>query len=196
MSTLFKFCTFFTSFIPLWISIIYVDTVSLINNNDFVEVEKYSIIIILTLLAITTYVVFRELKSVEHSTNDLQVYQIIKAKRMKGITSEFLLAYILPFFAFDFTVWNDIVLFLIYFLTLAFLCIRNNNVYSNILFEIKGFHYFECDLSTVSTMVPDHTFYVSKNILSKENLDSKIGHSIELYHWDSQLSFNKTTPWA
>ena len=46
------------------------------------------------------------------STNS-EKYEIISAKRSKNITIEVFLAYIFPLFAFDFTHWDQIILFLI-----------------------------------------------------------------------------------
>ena len=68
-------------------------------------------------------------------------YVIVSAVQEKGITSEFLLSYILPLFAFDFTLWSGCVEFLIYYVILAFLCIRNNNVYANLWLEVFGYKF-------------------------------------------------------
>lgn len=43
------------------------------------------------------------------------------------ITAEYLLSYILPLFAFDFTKWDEVVKFLIFFLTFSYLCIRHGH---------------------------------------------------------------------
>lgn len=60
------------------------------------------------------------------------------ARRANKLSAEFLLAYILPMIAFDYSTCKGIVLFLIYFCVLSFLCVRNNNVYTNIFFELKN----------------------------------------------------------
>ena len=49
-----------------------------------------------------------------------QEYSIITAIEEKTITADFLLSYILPLFAFDFTVWSEVVLFLVFFFVFAF----------------------------------------------------------------------------
>lgn len=61
------------------------------------------------------------------------IYKSNKIKEIIGgflhkLASEFLLAYILPMIAFDFGDMNELILFLIYFSVLVFLCIRNNNM--------------------------------------------------------------------
>ena len=64
---------------------------------------------------------------------------IEKATKANKLSSEFLLAYILPMIAFDFGNLKYLALFVIYFTVLAFLCIRNNNIYTNVLLEVKGY---------------------------------------------------------
>lgn len=68
--------------------------------------------------------------------------QTIKGAREKNITAEFLLPYILPLFAFDFILWNQVVLFLVFFVTLGYLCIRHNYYSVNIVLEIVGYCFF------------------------------------------------------
>lgn len=69
---------------------------------------------------------------------------IIEAKEEKTITTEYLLSYILPLFAFDFTQWDGVVLFLLFFIVLGFLCIRHNNFYLNIILEIVNYRFYSC----------------------------------------------------
>lgn len=58
--------------------------------------------------------------------------------------AEYLLSYILPLFAFDFTVWNGVVLFLIFFTILGFLCIKHNYFSVNIILEMAEFRFYNC----------------------------------------------------
>ena len=67
-------------------------------------------------------------------------------KTEKTITSEYILSYIVPLFAFDFTKWDQIVLFLFIFLTLGFLCIRHSSFSVNILLEILNYRLFTCEV--------------------------------------------------
>ena len=80
------------------------------------------------------------------SNNEPPRIKVKRAIRANKLSSEFLLAYILPMIAFDFTELKSVVLFAIYFVMLAFLCIRNSNVYTNIWLEFKGYKMFSCDL--------------------------------------------------
>lgn len=69
---------------------------------------------------------------------------IESAKERKTISSEYLLAYILPLFAFDFTRWDSLILFGLFFLTLGYLCVKHRNVSTNILLEIMGYNIYDC----------------------------------------------------
>ena len=87
------------------------------------------------------------------------------AKESKTITAEFLLSYILPLFAFDFTQWDEVVKFLIFFLIFGFLCIRHNNFSVNIILELMHYRMYECKLMNADGMEVERTV-ISKNILS------------------------------
>ena len=101
----------------------------------------------------------------EVQDRDYIQYKIVSAEQEKGVTSEFLLSYILPLFAFDFTKWVSVVEFLIYFLILAFLCVRNNNVYANLLFEVKKYKFYNCEMQWVAEV---EATPISMTVISKK----------------------------
>lgn len=111
--------------------------------------------------------------------------KIKKAIRAKELSSEFLLAYILPMIAFDFTKLKSVVLFVIYFSTLAFLCIRNNNVYTNIWFEFKGYKMYLCDLEAkkMGQIYP----YTECLVISTNNLVTEIDNDIRCWDFDNYI---------
>lgn len=131
MNRLFKIAMFFTAFIPLWITVVFLDAMSIFDKaNKNIGAEVIDIGCIVVGLLSSTIIIFCSMRGVRE--NDYAKYKILSVEQEKGITSEFLLSYILPLFAFDFTKWVNVVEFLIYFLILAFLCVRNNNVYANL----------------------------------------------------------------
>lgn len=175
MGKLFKLAMFVTSFIPLWITVIFINSLSIINNDLNLWTESVSIgaIIIVNLLSIL--IIFKSIKSIKVS--EYKSYKILEVKQEKGITSEFLLSYVLPLFAFDFTRWDGVVQFLIYFIVLAFLCIRNNNVYANLIFEIRKYKFYDCELQWKPE--PD-VKPIQAMVISKENLCSQKGNTIDI----------------
>jgi hypothetical protein len=103
-----------------------------------------------------------------------------KATKANKLSSEFLLAYILPMIAFDFGDPQKLVLFLIYFLVLAYLCIRNYNIYTNILLEFKGYRIYMCDFECM--VVNEKHIYHDSIVISKTDLTQEEGN--EIPYWD------------
>lgn len=176
MNRLFKVAMFFTAFIPLWITVVFLDAMSIsdkTNNNIGSEVIGIGCIVVGLLLS--AIIIFCSMRGVKES--DYAKYKILSVEQEKGITSEFLLSYILPLFAFDFTKWVSVVEFLIYFLILAFLCVRNNNVYANLLFEVKKYKFYTCEMQWVAEA--DAT-PIPMTVISKKPLTDHKGNTIEV----------------
>ena len=186
MWTKFKWDMFVTSFIPLWLSIIIFDVWDIVYNaiTEFPKDGKFvdrllcfaknniisfaSVIIIFTVVIISIHGISRFLKERECSKQNPNG-TIKKAKKANKLSSEFLLAYILPLIAFDFSNLKSLALFVVYFAILAFLCIRNNNIYTNIFLEFKSYRIYLCD---IERLVPGDktTIYYDSLIISKEDL--------------------------
>lgn len=175
MTQFFKWNMFFTSFLPLWISIVVTDLWTIgnkivENSKEAFENSRIEIITIVLLIGYTLFSMFYIswiISAQERSTNKEQGI-IVRAKRANKLSAEFLLAYILPMIAFDFSSMNNIVLFLIYFVVLSFLCIRNSNVYTNIFLELKGYKMYECDIERRvmnRTITDEACLVISKNSL-------------------------------
>lgn len=166
MDNLFKISIFVTSFSPLWLTILFIDGLALYNGAVSPYSEIIGICCILFCNVLSAWCMRCAIKSSFHETffND---YIIVRAVQEKCITSEFLLSYILPLFAFDFTLWSGCVEFLIYYVTLAFLCIRNNNVYANLWLEVFGYKFYSCELKLKAQ---ENIKAIQGIVLSKENL--------------------------
>ena len=196
MSGLFKWNMFFTSFLPLWASIIVSDIWTVISEgykfvkgldtvpisiNDIVHevfrfagsvpIQLVSILILLLHIAASTHYITKEIKLQENSSNKEEGC-ILRAKRANKLTAEFLLAYILPMIAFDFGSLDSIALFLIYFVVLSFLCVRNSNVYTNIFLEFKGYKMYECDIEC--GVMNKKYVYTDCIVISKNNLTQSL----------------------
>lgn len=202
MDRRFKWNMFITSFIPLWLSIIVADIWSIVENgiknwsdkDDIIcnlaqiyRENSVSLLVILAtfiLLSISICSVNRFLKD-KRSSNELPKIKIKKAVRANTLSSEFLLAYILPMIAFDFTTVKSVVLFVVYFSVLSFLCIRNSNIYTNIWLEFKGYKMFLCDLEA-NKMGRPYT-YNDCLVISKNNLTTKIDNDMEYWDFDNYI---------
>lgn len=143
MSMFVSFSMYFLSFVPLWISVLFIDIKSLLEGGGDKWTEIISILGILLGVLISLVILFVKFFSAD---DEKYVLTIQKAKESKTITAEFLLSYILPLFAFDFTQWDEVVKFLIFFLIFGYLCIRHNIFSVNIVLELMHYRMYECRL--------------------------------------------------
>lgn len=159
MSKAISYSMFFLSFIPLWITVIFIDGKSLIEGCENKYTEKISIILILLNVFICLIVLLVKINKKEHT----YLYIIEKTTEKKMITAEYLLSYILPLFAFDFTKWDEVVKFLIFFLTFSYLCIRHNSFSVNIVLELLRYKMYDCNL------INGDGKSVERNVISRKN---------------------------
>lgn len=117
----FKWDMFVTSFIPLWLSIIVIDVWTIIlfilknwdadgkisdnltnvfygNYIQFVSIAVISVLVLVSIIGINSFLDKKLTKDKKH----LPKGKIEKATKANKLSSEFLLAYILPMIAFDF----------------------------------------------------------------------------------------------
>lgn len=202
MDKRFKWNMFITSFIPLWLSIVVADIWSIIeyginnwshkhnivyNLSKAFQANVVSILVVLVtiLLMIISICQINKFLRDKCSNDEPPKIKIKKARKTNNLSSEFLLAYILPMVAFDFTALKSVVLFAIYFAILAFLCIRNNNVYTNIWLEFKGYKMFLCELEAVRA--GRAYTYNECLVISKNNLTTKIDKDMDYWDFDNYI---------
>ena len=205
-----KVALFITSFFPLWVSIFFINfwsvitfvlpklknriSLEMITWNNFLVLffEKWLelsfSIFILFLFIYSAIILNNFIKRNSKSTNNSNG-QIKKVTRAFNLSSDFLLAYILPMVAFDFSNLKDVILFVTLFLTLAFLCIRNENIYTNLFLEFLGYQMFYIDLKED---INDESSIVRENILflSKEDLRLRINGEITYYQINNFIYIN------
>ncbi|MCK9456198.1 MAG: hypothetical protein M0R31_02770 [Candidatus Riflebacteria bacterium] len=172
MSKIFSLSLYHTSFAPLWISILFIDIKSCIENpsSRWTEMISISCILISCLIALIVLMVALCTNGKEGTTPR----KVISATEEKTITAEFLLSYILPLFAFDFTQWNQVVLFLIFYLTLGFLCVRHNYFSVNIILEVSNFRFYTCMTQNEDGQV------LEQRIISHRRLNGCVGETLYL----------------
>mgnify|MGYP004705150465 FL=1 len=199
----FKWDMFVTSFIPLWVSITVFDIWDIVDYIITAYPQKgtlpeklvrtaqsniipvVSIIVILVVVSISIHGINRFLKDRNKSVQN-PTGIILKAKKANKLSSEFLLAYILPLIAFDFNDLKSLTLFLTYFIILAFLCIRNNNIYTNIMLEFKRYRIYTCDIQRLIPGDQTITYYDSL-VISKDDLTSLENKKIRCWDCDNYI---------
>lgn len=199
----FKWDMFVTSFIPLWISIIIFDLWDLVDEavasyskeetlleklcsfalDNTIQIISITVIVIMVVFSICGINKF--LRNRENSQQN-PTGTILKTKKANKLSSEFLLAYILPLIAFDFSDLKSIALFLTYFIILAFLCIRNNNIYTNIMLEFKKYRIYSCDIQRPAPGNQTIIYYDSL-IISKEDLISLENKKVKYWDCDNYI---------
>ena len=116
MSTITSFCMFFLSFVPLWVSILFIDFMSLHQSqaNPWTEIISISLITVVSLISI---IVLLRVLCVPKGADCIADYKIV-----------------------------DVVTFLIFFSVFGFLSIRHNQFSVNILLELFGYRFYHCKL--------------------------------------------------
>ena len=195
----FRWDMFITSFLPLWASIIITDIWSVIeilsnkwnyalswvenlrSNIFLILLQSISVIIVILAVSISIIGIKKFLKQKENSSNT-PIGKITRAEKTGNMPVEFLVAYILPLIAFDFSSLMGVALFLIYFSLLAFLSIRNNYIYTNILLEFKKYKMYNCDI--MCNVMNLYHNYNNSLIISKVDLTQYINK--EISYWDCE----------
>lgn len=170
MSLILSFSLFYLSFAPLWISVIFIDVMSIAKNSPTILTEKISIVFITIVFVLCLLLLLFVLNS--RNDDNIEKYILMSAYEEKSITVEYLLSYILPLFAFDFTTWEGVLLFSIFFVTLGFLCIKHHFLCVNIILEIFNYSFYRCELLNNDKVI------ISKILISKGDLKGKVKDKI------------------
>lgn len=192
----FKWHMFVTSFIPLWATIIFIDVWEMVCQGrktwktefTFLEnikscisnnmIQFISVLIIFFVVIVSIISIEKAMRKREKANNDVAI--IKKAHKESFLSTQYLLSYILPLVAFDFGSLRDIIIFLLFFAVLAFLSIRNNNVYTNIYLELRSYKIYTCDIQI--TKIDKKVKYEDCFVLSKVDLTQEIEE--ELPYWE------------
>ena len=150
---------------------------SIRDGNKHITVEWLALIIIFLCMIICCILFRRIICSAE--IEEGRMYQIINLKPLKWISSEYLLSYVIPLIAFDFTKWQDMAKFLVLWGFLFYLCLRYWQMPVAWL-GVIGYYATECKLNTLD----GQTIY--KTIISKKPLVQMQGDSIFLNDIDNE----------
>lgn len=194
---------FITSLIPLWLAIVFIDCWEMVDgsikkwNSNISTVENLSICastyllqiisitIIIFVVVVSLICINRFLRSRADGKNN---YATLKsAKKESKLTTEYLLSYILPLIAFDFGNLRDVILFLGFFAILAFLCIKNNNLYTNIYLELRKYKIYTCDIAV--TVMDKENIYTECFVLSKQNLTQCVGENLNMWEFENRHKY-------
>lgn len=205
MDLFFKINMFITSFLPLWFSIVFINTWSIVeyaicnwlkdinwkNNLLYIaqaRILELAVLIFAIILPIVSMICISQFLKNKFEGHNKQKATIKSAKKANKLTSEFLLAYILPMIAFDFSAPRDLVLFTIYFLVLATLCISNDNIYTNIFLEFKKYKLYECDIERL--VIGTNQTYCNTLVISRTDVTEPTNYNMEVYDFENYIYIN------
>lgn len=162
MTNINSICLYFISFAPLWLAVLFIDIKNIVDQDPNLYTEIISIISIILLFIISLIVVHNLIA--DKRKGGSEKYTIIHANKSKDITIEYFIAYVLPLFAFDFTKWDQIIIFLIFYISLGLLCIKHSYFTANIVLEGLKYSFYECSIKNSDGIV------IEKYVISKKNL--------------------------
>lgn len=177
---------YFLSFLPLWAAIVIVDIESLIRNPAAPMTEIISIALILVCLLLSGYRVYR---GMHKGKEEAKRFSIREIREQKAVTADYLLSNVLPLLAFDFTQWIQVLVFLIFFVSLGFLHIRHNYFSTNITLELLGYRFFSVELvekiqSEFST--GELSTSLRTTLISRHHGEADLGSQIDVIKINSQ----------
>ena len=85
MGKAFQISMFVTSFIPLWITILFQDFLNLYRTNSYIWTELISVIVIFSINTIAIIIILRSLNSIKFS--EYKSYRVLEVKRESGINT-------------------------------------------------------------------------------------------------------------
>ncbi|WP_147338108.1 hypothetical protein [Ruminococcus sp. AF17-22AC] len=100
--------------------------------------------------------------------------------------AEFLMSFIFPMFAFDFTNHQGAVLFLVFFIIFGWLCIKHNYFCVNVVLEVMGYKIYNCKYKNEDNEL------VEKKILSKKYLKKNVGEKIRVRYLNNEYVLDCT----
>ena len=167
-----SFSYLFLSYLPLWLSILIIDIKNMAERQTSLVTEKCSVIAICLVCSLSMLNLIVEYKRQKQFGSI--TYMIDTLHEEKSIASEYLLTYILPLSAFNFTLGYQTLLFLLFFLTVTCLSLRHNRFSANIFLEFLGYRFFVCDLKDKNGVT------VSKTVISRTRLQNKRKQNIKV----------------
>ena len=178
---LFQWSMYFLSYVPLWVCVIFQEVMSIIHGTESPWIEWVSIIVLPISMVLAALSIKKKFRVSKTST---QKFEIEAAQEEKFATAEFLATFIIPLFAFDFTTWEGMTLFSIFFFCFGFLCYRHNYFCTNIVLDLMKYRVYDC------TLVDSNEVEVKKKVISKRDLSLSKGTYIYARGLNNDYSFD------
>ena len=183
MNRLFKYSAFFVSYTSLWISILYVDFMSLFyHKTSNIWAEWIGITLIVLVYIMSIVIMVRTFKSLNKENSEK--FRITEVQEQRTAALEYVLTFVLPMFAFEFTEWESCILFVIYFLSLLILCSKHNLLFANMVFEVLNYRFYDV------TVQDGNGRSVKRAVISKQHLENMQEENIYLRSMNNGFWFD------
>lgn len=168
----FQLSMYYLSFAPLWLVVIFMDIFSIFNGETNLLTEYVSIPLIVLVFIFAFMNVRKGLNPAKR--DNTQEYQLESAGEEKFLAAELLMSYVLPLFAFDFTKFQGVFLFSVFFIIFGWLCIKHNYFCVNIVLEAMKYKVYDCTYQTFDDIT------IKKKVISKRALSQCRGETIRV----------------
>lgn len=157
----------FLNFLPLWVVVLFIDIRSIMKGGS-VGTEYLSVGAIILGMVLSLIVVVVGLRRKKDLVTD--EYQLENFEESRTVSAEMLLTYVLPLFAFDFTLWDETLQFLVFFSVVFWLSCRHRAAFEGVFLEIINYRCYRCKLKKMKNgqVVGD---CIDKNVLIKDPLN-------------------------
>ena len=144
------------------------------------RLESLTLIVLAYVISVINMV--RTLKGM--SKENSEKLRITDVHEQKTAALEYVLTFVLPMFAFEFTQWESCILFAIYFLTLLILCSKHNLLFANMVFEVLNYRFYDVAVQN------GHGKSVDREVISKQHLENMKEEDIYLRSMNNGFWFD------
>jgi hypothetical protein len=173
----YKILLFLSSYTPLFLILLLKVTSQLVDNyqeaeqiviKSFLLANWVSILVLVILFLIIVFpniILGLILKDTKRTNNPKQV-KVKSVNKMNHIYMEYLISYIIPFLAFDFSDFFDMSALMLLIVTIGIIYINSDLLYININFNIRGYNLYNIiDVDDKEYMLLSKKRHINKNIL-------------------------------
>ena len=148
MSHRFSFEFSVLSFLPLWASVLIVCIRGVATRNQPIGTEIALLVVVSTLLVVSGWEVMRDFRMKNPPADEIESGLVVeKCEKQKTVTTEYLLACVLPLYTFDFTSWCSVLQFATVIGTIILLYAKHYELPPNVVLELCGYSRYKCWLS-------------------------------------------------
>ena len=113
------------------------------------------------------HIVRKELTS--EKVDNVQPMHLKNVKEEKFAVAEFMMSFVFPMFAFDFTKYQGILLFSVFFLMFGWLCIKHNYLCVNVVLEIMKYKIYDCECVNMDKIKYEKKILSNRRLIEQSN---------------------------